>query len=37
VRIAGNTPSTIDTDVFERYGVLVSPGALLQDVVHVSI
>jgi len=37
VRIAGNTPSTIDTDVFERYGVLINPNAALQDVVHVSI
>lgn len=37
VRIVGNTPSTIDTDVFERYGALVSPSAALQDVVHVSI
>lgn len=37
VRIVGTTPSTIDTDIFERYGVLVSPSAALQDVVHVSV
>jgi hypothetical protein len=37
VRIVGNTPSTIDTDVFERYGALISPSAALQDVVHVSV
>jgi hypothetical protein len=37
VRIVGNAPSTIDTDVFERYGALVGPAAGLQNVVHVSI
>jgi len=37
VRVVGNGATTIDTDVYEQYGLMLSPAVPLQDAVRVNI